>query len=181
MSFGVQVAPSDEQRGAAESKPIKLEVFTTRPDTIFGVTYMVLAPEHPQLEALTASDSKEDVSAYVAAAARKSDFERTELQKDKTGVFTGSYAINPANNENIPIYVADYVLGSYGSGAIMAVPAHDERDYEFAKTYQLPIVPVCPGRVASEIVLMRSLQRSMLCPNLACLCLQGNLLVVSTE
>jgi leucyl-tRNA synthetase len=141
----MQVAPG-KARGDTSSKPgIKLEVFTTRPDTIFGVTYMVLAPEHPQLEALTTPDAKEAVSAYVAAAARKSDFERTELQKDKTGVFTGSYAVNPANDERIPIYVADYVLGSYGSGAIMAVPAHDDRDYEFAQRYQLPVVQVCPS------------------------------------
>ena len=117
----------------------QLEVFTTRPDTIFGVTYMVLAPEHPLLDSLTSAEQGDDVKAYVSAAARKSDLERTELQKVKTGVFTGAFAVNPANEERIPIYVADYVLGSYGSGAIMAVPAHDERDFEFAQAYELPI------------------------------------------
>lgn len=119
-----------------------LEVFTTRPDTLMGCTYMVIAPEHPMLKALTTPQCSEAVSAYTTAAARKSDFERTELQKEKTGVFTGSNAVNPANGAEIPIYVADYVLGSYGSGAIMAVPGHDDRDFEFAKAFELPIVQV---------------------------------------
>lgn len=132
--------PTHAQVAASEAGgDIDLEVFTTRPDTIFGVTYMVLAPEHPQLGALTSEGQAGDVKAYVDAAARKSDLERTELQKVKTGVFTGAHAVNPANDERIPIYVADYVLGSYGSGAIMAVPGHDERDFEFAKAYDLPI------------------------------------------
>ena len=116
-----------------------LEVYTTRPDTIFGVTYMVVAPEHPLVETITTSEHADEVRAYVEAAARKSDLERTELSKEKSGVFTGSYAINPASKERIPVWVADYVLGSYGSGAIMAVPGHDSRDFEFAQAFDLPI------------------------------------------
>ncbi|WP_456407814.1 leucine--tRNA ligase [Caldithrix abyssi] len=123
----------------------KIEVFTTRPDTLFGATYMVLAPEHPLVEKITTEEYRAQVQAYQKQAAQKSDLERTELQKDKTGVFTGGYAINPVNNEKIPIWVADYVLISYGTGAIMAVPAHDERDYAFAKKYHLPIREVISG------------------------------------
>lgn len=120
-----------------------LEVFTTRPDTLMGCTYMVIAPEHSMLEALATPDCSEAVSTYAKAAAGKSDLERTDLQKGKTGVFTGSHAVNPANGAKIPIYVADYVLGSYGSGAIMAVPGHDSRDFEFAQTFDLPVLQVC--------------------------------------
>ncbi|HEX2100032.1 MAG TPA: leucine--tRNA ligase, partial [Candidatus Synoicihabitans sp.] len=119
-----------------------LQVFTTRPDTLFGVTYMVLAPEHPLVDALTTPAQRGAVEAYRRQAAGKSDLERTDLAKDKSGVFTGAFAINPANGARVPIWVADYVLMGYGTGAIMAVPAHDERDYEFAQQYQLPIVPV---------------------------------------
>ena len=122
-----------------------LEVYTTRPDTLFGVTYMVVAPEHPLLSALATAEHSAEVAAYAEAAARKSDFERTELAKHKTGVFTGSYAVNPATGEPVPIWVADYVLGSYGSGAIMAVPGHDTRDFEFAETFNLPIKRVIEG------------------------------------
>jgi leucyl-tRNA synthetase len=117
-----------------------IRVFTTRPDTLFGATYMVLAPEHPLVDAITTAEQKEAVEAYKSAAARKSDLERTELAKTKTGVFTGAYAINPVNNEEIPVWVADYVLISYGTGAIMAVPGQDERDWEFAEVYDLPII-----------------------------------------
>ena len=117
----------------------KIRVFTTRPDTLFGATYMVLAPEHKLVDQITTSDN---VPAYRAAIANKSDLERTELAKEKTGVFIGAYAINPANGERIPIWIADYVLASYGTGAIMAVPAHDERDFEFATKFNLPIVQV---------------------------------------
>jgi len=120
----------------------KLKVFTTRPDTLFGATYMVLAPEHPLLKRLVTEHQREAVQNYIAAAARKSDLERTELAKSKTGVFTGSFAINPVNGARIPVWVADYVLMGYGTGAIMAVPAHDERDYEFARTYDLPVIQV---------------------------------------
>ena len=120
----------------------KLEVYTTRPDTLFGATYLVVAPEHAMIDALAVGAQKDAVSEYVLAASRKSDLERTELSKEKTGVFTGSYAVHPLAGEKLPIWVADYVLGSYGTGSIMAVPAHDERDYEFAQTFDLPIVEV---------------------------------------
>ena len=116
-----------------------IEVFTTRPDTLWGATFMVLAPEHPLVEKITSPEQRPAVEAYVAAAARKSEIDRTAEGKEKTGVFTGGYAINPVNGERIPIWVADYVLISYGSGAIMAVPAHDQRDFEFARKYNLPI------------------------------------------
>jgi leucyl-tRNA synthetase len=116
-----------------------IRVFTTRPDTLFGATYMVLAPEHPLVERITTPEQRSAVDAYKALVARKSDLERTELVKTKTGVFTGAYAINPVNEERIPVWIADYVLISYGTGAIMAVPAHDERDFEFAKQFDLPI------------------------------------------
>ncbi len=120
----------------------RLKIFTTRVDTIYGATYMVIAPEHNLAEQLTIASQKTDVERYTRLAASKSDLERTELAKDKTGVFTGSYAINPASGGKIPIWVADYVLASYGTGAIMAVPAHDERDYEFAQRYNLPCTQV---------------------------------------
>ncbi len=120
----------------------KLTVFTTRPDTLYGATYMVLAPEHPLTAKLTTPEQKAAVEAYVAAAGNKSDLERTELAKDKTGVFTGAYAVNPVNGEKLPIWTADYVLTTYGTGAIMAVPAHDERDHEFAEKFGLKIIEV---------------------------------------
>nr|WP_216367412.1 leucine--tRNA ligase [Anoxybacillus sp. EFIL] len=120
-------------------------VFTTRPDTLFGATYAVLAPEHPLVEKITTPEQKEAVDAYLKQIQSKSDLERTDLAKEKTGVFTGAYAINPANGEKLPIWIADYVLMSYGTGAIMAVPAHDERDYEFAKKFHLPIKEVVAG------------------------------------
>ena len=117
----------------------EITVFTTRPDTLFGATYMVLSPEHELVDALVTEDQCEAVKEYRANAARKSDLERTELAKEKTGVFTGAYAINPVNEESIPIWIADYVLSSYGTGAIMAVPAHDDRDLEFAQKFELPV------------------------------------------
>nr|WP_221261112.1 leucine--tRNA ligase [Anoxybacillus tengchongensis] len=120
-------------------------VFTTRPDTLFGATYAVLAPEHPLVEKITTPEQKEAVEAYLKQIQSKSDLERTDLAKEKTGVFTGAYAINPANGEKLPIWIADYVLMGYGTGAIMAVPAHDERDYEFAKKFNLPIKQVVAG------------------------------------
>ena len=118
---------------------IPIEVFTTRPDTLFGATYFVLSPEHPLVEKITTKEKKNLVEEYQKSTSLKSDLERTDLAKDKTGVFTGAYVINPVNNENIPVWISDYVLMSYGSGAIMAVPAHDERDFEFAMKYDLPI------------------------------------------
>ncbi|MBL9183405.1 MAG: leucine--tRNA ligase, partial [Verrucomicrobiaceae bacterium] len=119
-----------------------ITVFTTRPDTLFGATYMVLAPEHRLVDEITSEEQLPAVEAYREKTARKSDLERTELAKEKSGVFTGAYAINPVNNERIPIWIADYVLMGYGTGAIMAVPAHDERDFEFAKKFDLPIKQV---------------------------------------
>lgn len=122
-----------------QERDIKITVYTTRPDTIFGATYLVVAPEHPLLSSLVSTTQSQNVEEYKNLASRKSDLERTELQKEKTGVFSGCYAKNPANGEPIPIWVADYVLGSYGTGAIMAVPAHDTRDHEFALKFDIPI------------------------------------------
>ncbi|GBD20564.1 Leucine--tRNA ligase [bacterium HR28] len=119
-----------------------IEVFTTRPDTLWGATFLVLAPEHPLVETLTTPERRADVEAYVEQARRRSDIERTSTEREKTGVFIGAYAINPANGERIPIWIADYVLMHYGTGAIMAVPAHDQRDFEFARAFGLPIVVV---------------------------------------
>jgi leucyl-tRNA synthetase len=119
-----------------------IRVFTTRPDTLFGATYMVLAPEHALVSQITTAECRQAVEAYKQEAARKSDLDRTDLAKEKTGQFTGAYAINPVNGNKIPIWISDYVLISYGTGAIMAVPAHDERDFEFAKTFNLSIIPV---------------------------------------
>lgn len=118
----------------------KIRVFTTRPDTIFGATYMVLAPEHHLVDTITTEDQREAVKAYQEEAAKKSDLDRQELSKEKTGVFTGAYAVNPATGEEVPVWIADYVLVSYGTGAIMAVPGQDERDWEFAEKFDLPIV-----------------------------------------
>lgn len=131
-----------------------ITVFTTRPDTLFGATYMVLAPEHKLVDSITTPDATAAVAAYREAAARKSDLERTELSKEKSGVFTGAYATNPVNGESIPVWIADYVLLGYGTGAIMAVPAHDERDLEFATKFQLPIRPVvqAPGKSIEESI-----------------------------
>lgn len=122
-----------------------LTVYTTRCDTLFGATYMVVSPEHKIVPLITTEEQKKAVDAYVESAAKKSDLERTDLNKDKTGVFSGSYAINPVNKKLIPIWIADYVLISYGTGAIMAVPAHDTRDWEFAKKFNLPIIEVLKG------------------------------------
>jgi len=119
-----------------------ITVFTTRPDTLFGATYMVLAPEHPLVDEITTAGRKKAVEEYKKLAQSKSDLDRTDLAKEKTGVFTGAFAINPVNDEKIPIWISDYVLISYGTGAIMSVPAHDERDFEFAKKFNLPIIPV---------------------------------------
>ncbi|SDK93527.1 leucine--tRNA ligase [Lacicoccus qingdaonensis] len=119
--------------------------FTTRPDTIYGATYAVFAPEHELVDEITTAEQKETIKAYQDKAAMKSELERTDLAKEKTGAFTGAYAINPFNGEKLPIWISDYVLASYGTGAIMAVPAHDERDYEFAKEFDLPIIEVIEG------------------------------------
>ena len=128
----------------------KFTVFTTRCDTLFGATYCVLAPEHKLVDIITTEEQKEAVENYKKACASKSDLERTELNKEKTGVFTGAYAINPVNNKEIPIWISDYVLATYGTGAIMAVPAHDDRDYEFAKKFNIPIIQVLDGDSIEE-------------------------------
>ena len=120
----------------------EIEVFTTRPDTLWGATFMVLAPEHPLVDSLTSEEQRDSVEAYRTASAARSEIERMETEREKTGVFTGGFAINPVNGERIPVWIADYVLLSYGTGAIMAVPAHDERDFEFARKMDLPIIPV---------------------------------------
>ena len=124
---------------------LEFEVFTTRPDTLFGATYTVLAPEHPYVKEIVTEEMRESVEAYIEEVTNKTEIERTDVSKEKTGVFTGAYAINPANNEKVPIWISDYVLMTYGTGAIMAVPAHDERDYEFAKKFDLPITEVVAG------------------------------------
>ena len=120
----------------------KITVYTTRPDTLFGATYFVLSPEHPLVDKITTAESREKIESYKKECANKSELERTELNKDKSGVFTGSYVINPVNGKKLPIWIADYVMMSYGTGAIMAVPAHDTRDHEFAEKYDLPIIKV---------------------------------------
>ena len=147
-SFGAEVdfeidLPST---GSGDLKE-KLTVYTTRCDTLFGATYMVVAPEHPAVKKITTGEQKDAVEKYIEEAAKKSDLQRTDLAKDKTGVFSGSYAINPVNGKKIPIWIADYVLISYGTGAIMAVPAHDDRDWEFAKKFNLPIIEVLKSEV----------------------------------
>jgi leucyl-tRNA synthetase len=137
----VDFAVAASRQSAAESD-LKIRVFTTRPDTLFGATYMVLSPEHKLVDQITTPEQRDAISKYKTDVAKKSDLERTELAKEKTGVFTGAYAINPANQEKIPIWIADYVLASYGTGAIMAVPAHDTRDFEFAQKFNLPVIQV---------------------------------------
>ena len=139
-SLGAEVVFKVESPIAANIK-----VFTTRPDTLFGATFLVLSPEHPLVRSIVTPPCRDAVDAYCNQAAKKSDLERTDLAKTKTGCFTGAYAINPVNGAKTPIWIADYVLASYGTGAIMSVPAHDTRDYEFAKTFDLPIIQVIEG------------------------------------
>ena len=134
--------PPVAENTCGNDKNSVIRVYTTRPDTLFGATYMVLSPEHPLVSKITAPKQKRAVEDYRATASRKSDLERTELAKEKTGVFTGAFAVNPVNHKEIPVWISDYVLMSYGTGAIMAVPAHDERDFEFAKKFDLPVVEV---------------------------------------
>jgi leucyl-tRNA synthetase len=131
-----------------------ISVFTTRPDTLYGATYMVVAPENPLVDQITTDEQRESIESYRAGIATKSDLERTDLAKEKTGAFTGAFAVNPANDERIPIWVADYVMMGYGTGAIMGVPAHDERDLEFARKFDLPVVPVvqAPGKSPEESI-----------------------------
>jgi len=140
-----------------------IEVFTTRPDTLWGATFMVLAPEHPLVEKLTTPERRAEVESYVQQARRESDIERTSTEREKTGVFIGAYAVNPVNGERIPIWIADYVLMGYGTGAIMAVPAHDQRDFEFALKFGLPVIPVIagPGEQARSLVRRGSYRDSL--------------------
>lgn len=128
----------------------EMEIFTSRPDTLYGVTYMVMSPEHPLVNKITVESKKAEVKKYQEVTAAKSDLERTDLNKDKSGVFIGAYALHPMTNKKIPIWISDYVLMNYGTGAIMSVPAHDERDYEFAKKYDLPIIQVLEGGNINE-------------------------------
>jgi len=122
-----------------------IKVFTTRADTSFGITAMIIAPEHSLLKKITTKENQDKINSYVDFSKKRSEFERTQLEKEKTGVFTGSYCINPVNNEKIPIWVSDYVIATYGGGAVMIVPAHDKRDYAFAKKYDVDIREVVSG------------------------------------
>src|SRR5437660_521141 len=133
--------PGDWTRGniARAGADEALRVYTTRPDTLFGATFMVLAPEHPLVDRVTSPERREEVRAYVEQARRQSEIERLSTEREKTGVFTGGHAVNPLTGERVPIWVADYVLMGYGTGAIMAVPGHDERDFEFARRFELPV------------------------------------------
>ena len=144
-SEGANVHFKLEAAGNPELEGKTLEVYTTRPDTLFGATYMVMAPEHPLVGTLTTEEQKSSVEEYINQSKLKSDLERTDLAKDKSGVFTGGYAVNPMNGGKIPVWISDYILISYGTGAIMAVPAHDQRDWEFARKFDLPVVEVLKG------------------------------------
>ncbi|MCY4342622.1 MAG: leucine--tRNA ligase [Gammaproteobacteria bacterium] len=150
VSFAIAEGSGAANPVDAEAGGARIRVFTTRPDTLFGATYMVLAPEHPLVDAVTAADAQPAVDAYRAEVARRDVVERQKTDKDKTGVFTGGYAVNPVNGARIPVWIADYVLMGYGTGAIMAVPGHDARDFEFAQAFGLPIVRViaAPGEDA---------------------------------
>ena len=150
VSFALAAAPgpgpaAPGSPGTPGSNEDKIEVYTTRPDTLFGATYMVLAPEHPLVPRITTDARRSAVDAYIAKAGRKSDLERTDLAKEKTGVFTGAHAVNPVNGRHLPVWISDYILISYGTGAVMAVPGHDQRDWEFAREFNLPIVEVLQG------------------------------------
>ena len=150
FEIAAPAAGADKASGTAVGSGERFEIYTTRPDTLFGATYMVLSPEHALVAKITAEAQRKAVESYVDSASKKSDLERTDLAKDKSGVFTGAYAINPVNGRKIPIWISDYVLISYGTGAIMAVPAHDERDWDFAKKFGLPIVRVVADEGSPE-------------------------------
>ena len=156
VEFLVSGPEASRPDGAADgpSSNNSITVFTTRPDTIFGATFLVLAPEHPLVSQLGVGDFAEHLASYVKEAVKKSEIDRTNDTKEKTGVFTGSYAINPANGEKVPIWVADYVLGGYGTGAIMAVPGHDERDYAFAQKFELPVIDVIAGDTNDDMIMV---------------------------
>jgi len=136
-------SPSTEgEANPSEQGELSIRVYTTRVDTVFGMTYCVIAPDHPDVGLFIEESEKKSCEAYIAASNKQSDQDRTADDKEKTGVFTGSYVVNPYNGESVPLWIADYVLGNYGTGAVMAVPAHDIRDFEFAKKYNLPIKEV---------------------------------------
>jgi leucyl-tRNA synthetase len=149
-ALGIQEKGIGRDDAPPAEEEILIPIFTTRPDTLWGATFMVFSPEHQLVDKITLPEHKAAVAEYKAQAARQTDIEREATGKEKTGVFTGAYAINPVNDERVPIWIADYVLMSYGTGAIMAVPAHDERDFAFAKKYELPIVPVIQPEVKGE-------------------------------
>jgi leucyl-tRNA synthetase len=153
LAEGAAETPEEEASSLPATAGHAIPVFTTRPDTLFGATYMVLSPEHPLVDQITTPEQREAVKTYQQSVANKSDLERTDLAKSKTGVFTGAYAFNPVNGDMIPIWIADYVLMGYGTGAIMAVPAHDERDHEFAQKFGLPIIEVVqpPPKISTLI------------------------------
>jgi len=153
VTFLLDGSPSPSS-GESKAADEGIVVFTTRPDTLWGATFMVLAPEHPLVARLTTADRRAEVEAYASQAARQTEIDRLSTEKEKTGVFTGAYAVNPVNEARIPVWIADYVMMTYGTGAIMAVPAHDERDFAFALKYGLPILPVIdrPDRVAKSVV-----------------------------
>src|SRR5437764_3029126 len=147
-SEGAEIRFYTELDGQREEIP----VFTTRPDTVYGVTFFVLAPEHPWVEKITTPEQKAEVDAYIEQARRMTEIERMSTEKEKSGVFTGGYVTNPVSGEQVPVWIADYVLMSYGAGAIMGVPAHDQRDFEFARKFGLPIIEVIrpAGEEASD-------------------------------
>ena len=147
-STGTEISFSLDHPGVKEKE---IRVFTTRPDTTFGVTFMVLAPEHPLVARLTSPEKKAEVEEYITRSRHQTEIERLSTEKDKDGVFIGAYVVNRLNNEEVPIWIADYVLMSYGTGAVMGVPAHDERDFAFAKKYNLPIrVVIAPPEWLGE-------------------------------
>jgi len=156
--LGIQEEGIGTEDGPTPESQVSIPVFTTRPDTLWGATFMVFSPEHPLVDKITTDENRQAVEEYKMRAARQSDIQREAVDKDKTGVFTGAYAVNPVNQARIPIWIADYVLISYGTGAIMAVPAHDERDFAFARKYDLPIVPVIQpeGRTEADGATMKA-------------------------
>jgi leucyl-tRNA synthetase len=154
--MGIQERGIGTEDGPTPESQVSIPVFTTRPDTLWGATFMVFSPEHPLVDKITTPENKAAVEEYKAQAARQTDIQRGAADREKTGVFTGAYAVNPVNQERIPIWIADYVLMSYGTGAIMAVPAHDERDFAFARKYELPIVPVIQPEGQSEAGVLES-------------------------
>jgi len=154
--FSMKIADRDADSSRLSDNELSFEVYTTRIDTVFGMSFVVMAPEHQLVDKITTAEHQKAVAKYKEEAKHKTQLERTELQKDKSGVFTGSYAINPFNGQEVPIFIADYVLANYGTGVVMAVAAHDERDFEFAQKYDLKIIQsiapyiICEGKSAPK-------------------------------